>query len=638
MWLIDVIPIARGIFKDTLTYRARQQYRPGSLMHVPVRNREVPALVTACESVQNRKAQIKDAGHAIKPIAPQEEHHLLRPSFIRAASATAHEHAATPGAILHQLIPKAILEAPTEQPQAGGESASASNTAHERVVLQAPADERFSHYRNLVREEFARSSSVVLCVSTVQEAEEATAYLQKGIEQYVIALHSNLTKKQVRDRWHQALTTDHPLLIIMTPTYLSLPRPDFGTYIVEHESARAFKQQSRPYLDVRTAVEHITRESGARLMLADMLLRVETLHRYYTGEFDEFAPIKLRPAQNRQVRDVVIDMRPQAPKAGEPAHERQPFQVLSDELVELIHYSANTRGGVFCFAARRGLASMTVCQDCGAIVTCTRCSAPVVLHQRGDERIFACHKCGTERNADENCAACDGWRLKELGVGSQRVLEALYTQFPDRPLFAIERDAVTTHKQARDVARAFYETPGAIMVGTEMALPYLSDTVPISAITSIDSLLSLPDVRVHERVFHLSLTIRSLASHTFLMQTRQPDLPLINRALAGNINDFYRDEIQQRELFGYPPFRILIKITIEGTKRQIASDTAYLQDYLATYEPFVYPAFTHLYKGRYQAHALISVSNDRWPDTALIHRLQQLPPQCAVNVSPETTL
>jgi primosomal protein N' (replication factor Y) len=638
MWLVDVIPIARGIFKDTLTYRTRQQYHPGSLMHVPVRNRQVSALVTACESVQARKAQIKDAGHTIKPIEAQEEHYLLRPSFIRAAVATAHEHAATPGAILHQLIPKAILEAPTQQPYAPYETGTSMNTAHERVVLQAPDDERFSHYRNLVREEFARNVSLVLCVSTVQEAEQAATYLQKGIEQYVVTLHSNLTKKQVRDRWHQALTTTHPLLIIMTPTYLSLPRADCGTYIIEHESARAFKQQSRPFLDIRTAIQHIARECGARLILADMLLRVETLHRYYTGEFDEFAPIKLRPAQNRQVHDAVIDMRPPTPKAGEPAGEKQPFQTLSDELVTLIDYTANTAGGVFCFAARRGLASMTVCQDCGEVVTCAHCSAPVVLHQRGEGRIFACHKCGSERSADENCASCDGWRLKELGIGSQRVLEALHHQFPDRPLFAIERDAVSTHKQARDVAAAFYETPGAIMVGTEMALPYVSNAIPVTAITSIDSLLSLPDVRVHERVFHLSLAIRALASRAFLIQTRQPELPLIQRALAGNINDFYRDEIQQRELFGYPPFRVLIKITIEGSKGKIAADTTYLQENLATYEPFVYPAFTHLYKGRYQAHALISIPKEQWPDDALIRQLQQLPPHFAVNISPETTL
>jgi primosomal protein N' len=176
------------------------------------------------------------------------------------------------------------------------------------------------------------------------------------------------------------------------------------------------------------------------------------------------------------------------------------------------------------------------------------------------------------------------------------------------------------------------------MVGTEMALPYLIEEVALSAVASVDSLLSLPDVRVYEKVFGLLLKIRSLATHAFLIQTRQPALPLIERALEGNINDFYRDEIEQRRTFSYPPFSVLVKVTVEGPKQRVAKDTAYLQEYLQGYDWRVYSAFTHIYRGKYMAHGLIKVPAQEWTDDTLIARLRALPPHFAVNVGPENTL
>ena len=135
-----------------------------------------------------------------------------------------------------------------------------------------------------------------LIAPTVIEAETLARELSRGIENRVTLLTGELSKKKFLDAWNKAVTAPEPVLIVGTPVVLSVPRADIDAIVIERESARAYRGIYRPFLDVRLAAEALSRHSGARLILADFPVRVETRYRVDIHEAEELARSQVRPA------------------------------------------------------------------------------------------------------------------------------------------------------------------------------------------------------------------------------------------------------------------------------------------------------------------------------------------------------
>ena len=132
--------------------------------------------------------------------------------------------------------------------------------------------------------------------------------------------------------------------------------------------------------------------------------------------------------------------------------------------------------------------------------------------------------------------------------------------------------------------------------------------------------------------------MRSLTTQRFIVQTRKPDEKVFEYGLKGNMSDFYRNAIDERKRFNYPPFTTLIKLTLEGKKDVIVKEMEEVQNILDPYEVEVFPAFTHTVRGNYVLHGLIRMSHERWPDDNLIPKLMSLSPAVVIKVDPETLL
>jgi primosomal protein N' (replication factor Y) len=498
----------------------------------------------------------------------------------------------------------------------------------EIYALQSKRRDRIDDFRRIVREEFARGRSTYIVSPTIKHAEYLAETLGKGIEQYVYAFHSNLSKKETLKRTEDALSETHPVLIVGTGGFLAIPRTDIGTIIVENESSKAFKMQSRPYLDYRIFARLLAHELSARLIFADMPLSIETMFRLKQRDYEELGSTRARMAANAD--QDIIDMKPEKGSGD--------FFVLSSELIHKLEEVVSGGKHAFVFNVRKGIAPTTVCEECGSVVTCTLCGASVVLHSSEPHNVFICHGCGHSRSAKERCTNCESWKLKALGIGTERVKRELISLFGNKKVFTIDKDSAKTYKQAHKVAEQFYKTKGAILVGTEMSLSFLEQPISLGAIASIDSLLSLPDPKMYENIFSLILRVRATASDTFIVQTRQPDLALIKEAVVGNVTQFYEGEILNRRRFEYPPFTQLIKITSTGTVSHISKEMEDLESVLKGYPFHIYPAFSRTSKKSFALSGLLKIPYEQWPDAKLIGILKSLPPNIMVNVNPESTL
>ena len=652
MRIITVIPISRGISKDTLTYFTNREVPVGSIVSVPLRNKTTYGLVTASRQAQEIKSEIKSLSYSIKKVEKISARTFLSPAFIKACQKIADYNASSVGSVLSALIPKSILEGSDKLKPQGepfgtkGFPLGTGGKFYETVLLQSEDDERYATYKSLIREEFAKGRSVFFCLPTTEDLLNAKSVLEKGIEKYTFVLHSGLGKKELLNLWQKIIDEEHPVLIIGTGSFLSLPKNNLGTIVLEKESSRAYKMQTRPFLDVRGVAEAVARELNIRLVLGDIFLRTETLWQEKNGAYAELSPLKFRSLSTANCQ--IINMKtPQDMKKKE-------FKIFDDKLKDLIKEGKEKNEHTFLFCGRKGLYPITVCSDCGTVVVCKNCKAPVVLYgpfdklradkpasskpSRSSGNLFVCNHCGERRDAGELCIHCGGWRLNTLGVGIERVVQEIKSTFPEIGLFIMDKDNISTHRQAVKVRDAFYNTAGAVMVGTEMALSYLNQKVENSAVVSIDSYFSIPDFQINEKIFHILLGLRAISEKNLIFQTRQENTKVFDYAMRGNLIDFYRDEIAERESIGYPPFTTYIKITLEGekgvTKKQMEETVEFMRPYTLT----VFEAFIAGSKNKYTVNALISLPQGKWVDKILLEKLRQLPPQYVIKIDPATLL
>jgi len=629
MKLIHVIPIAKGIRRDRLSYFSAHALPDGALVSVPLRKKTVPAIVIKSENAKDVKARLKSSDFAMKKISSKKPRGIFLPEFIMASHKTADYYTSTLGAVLHQVVPLALLENVDKLPEIKkAKKSKKSEPFMEILAFQSESGERVDDYRRLVRESFAHGSSTYIVTPTIRRAESLKRELEKGIENYVYALHSDVAKKELLKRLATIIKENHPVLIIGTGGFLATPRGDIGTIIVENEGSKSYKMQSRPYVDYRIFAREYAAALGARIIYAGMPLSIETMWRLKQREYEELSSTRARISTKAD--QYIIDMR------GEKG--KKEFFVLSSQLTDQIEATENTDARTFIFNVRRGIAPTTVCEECGDVVTCSLCRAPVVLHTSKGGNVFVCHSCGASRSAKERCRNCNSWKLKSLGIGGERVKAELIKLFGQKRVFSIDSDSTKTYKRALKEATNFYKTQGAILVGTELSLSFLDKKVKNSAIASIDSLLSLPDPKMYENIFSLILRVRATAEETFTLQTRQPELSLIKEAVEGNVSKFYEGEILNRRRFEYPPFTTLIKISSFGTVPNIIKEMDLIEKELSEYSFQIYPAFSRVDKNKFVLSGLLKIPVEKWPDKKLTEILKNFPPNISVNVGPESTL
>ena len=650
MFIVTVIPIKKGFLREHLSYFSLEYINPGTIVSVPLRSRTIDAIVIETEPAENLKSSIRSAEYQIKKITAIKGPSPFTPEFFDACVLMKDYTASTTGAVISSLLPQTLIENVTSLhvPYAQMKDTDTQILKSEQIIFQALSSDRISWYRTLIREVFAKKQSIFICVPTRYDIERLKESLTKGIEQYVFSFDSSLSKKTLIANYNACLTIEHPIVIIGTGMFLSIPRKDVHTLIVEHESSDAYKQMGRPYLDIRTFAEVYAKRRGIKLILGDTLLRPETLHRHDSGELGEVAsPLFRLPHVERQ---FVVDMKEERDSKGSKS-----FEILSDKTKMMITYAIQNNESVFLYSLRKGLAGITVCHDCGHTLLCPNCTTPIVLYgskqrtatKAEANRVFMCNKCGHKETTEVRCPLCSSWNLTPIGIGTDRVYESVKKEFPDATIISIDKESTPTEREAREAIKTFQKKKGSILIGTELAFSYLADPVTHSAIISLDGLLSIPSFNMTQKIIHIIEKLHTLTERNLIIQTRTPDNHILECILNGNVLPLYREDLNERKQFGYPPFRRLIKITFSGTASETEKARALIDTLLGEYDPQIFSAFVGKVRGQYITNTVIKVdpalwkipSRDNEPRTnPLLSKILELPPGFSVNVDPEDLL
>jgi len=629
MFTVQVIPISRGTTIDELSYWSAVEYPVGSIVSVPVRGRDIPGLVVGCGSVRASKARVRRSDYALRKIRRQTPSLTVLPEFVRAAEKTAEYYAVATGAVLFSYLPKSLLTVQHEKTVRPHTPPRLRGFIVPRLY-QGLADNRVEFYRTSVREAFAADGSVLLVVPTIADAVRVHDALVGGIERYVYLLHSSLTAKKQQEEIAALMACEHPVLIVSTPSFLSLPRHDLTTIIVEREASSLYRSRARPFVDVRLLAHNLSAELGGQLFLADLPLRIDSVYRKELGEYEEVVTGHHR--MHFPTHAGLISQR------GESRQPKKQFRAISKELGMRIRETSDSGGRVVLYVARRGLSPVTLCGDCGTTVTCHECGASVVLHKGSEENYFLCHSCGAMRHARERCSACQSWRLETFGIGTELVEHELREALPDREIFVLSSDTAKSHAAATRMVKAFYAAKGSVLVSTELALPYLTKHVPLVGVVSLDSLLSLASWNIYERIASTLTRLREIADDELMVQTRHPDADILSQVMAGNFSSFYRTELRARKALGYPPYTVIVKISVVGSEDEIERRMETARQTLLPFELITFSRPLKAPKGKLSLHGFLRVSRESWPDPDLGARLRSLSPAYTVTVDPDSIL
>lgn len=622
MHVIEVIPLKKGVAIESLSYYSSVAYEPGTLISIPVRKRTIPGVVVDIRSVSTAKAALRTATFSLRKLPPQETAEKLPTTILTTAREILKTTPAQLGSILFSILPPDVRTGDRSYPQLP------DHTGDEMFVpsvLTATAADRYIAYRSHIRESFAHRGSVLFVVPTSAAVEQAEALLSKGIEKRVVTLASTHGKKRLDAAYEKFEDLRQSKLIITTPNFAFLCRHDITTIIIENAGSLHYISRSRPYLDARETLRVYARILCTELIIGDNVPPTET---EVARREERYATYEEHATRLQIPSSLALAKHPK---------ESPTFSLITKELAEYIDVTLANRGRVFLYASRRGLAPIVLCRDCGHIFRCPDSGAPYSLLRTGsgenEKRWFYCATSGARVPAADVCPDCGSWRLIEQGIGIQQVYDHIKQHYPQINTVLMDHQTAGTHPKAKRLSQQFYDERRSILIGSNLALPYLTKPIECIGIISYEAMRSVPTWRADETVFHTLLTLREIASKDLVVQTRSEPDELITLAKKGLVDQFYTGEIELRRSLGYPPFSVFILLTFVGSKPQVVETEALISRSLAAFSPMFYngPLSRPEKTIRF---GLIRLPAEQFPDATLLQALTELPPYIKVEVNP----
>lgn len=391
----------------------------------------------------------------------------------------------------------------------------------------------------------------------------------------IAVLHSRLSDGERYDAWRAIRRGDFDV-VIGPRSAVFAPVRNLGLVIVDEEHESSYKQfDPAPRYHARdVAVVRASRE-GAVCVLGSATPSLESLYNARSGKYElltmpeRVTPPGHEPARLPKVR--IVDLAAERRSGRRDGAVSAPLQAAIRRRLDDGHQ-------VILLQNRRGFAPVLECADCGWSPACPDCAVTLTYHK--SKRQLRCHYCGRAFRYDGLCGNCGGDSLENLGAGTQRVEEDLVGLFPDARILRMDLDT-TSGRNAHDrILSAFGRGEADILLGTQMVAKGLDfERVTLVGVIDADAGLLLPDLRSDERIFQLLTQVAGRAGRAelrgeVLLQTRNPDHPVIRLAKRHDYDGFAETVLPARHALGYPPFTRLVRVDFRGPDERDVAEFA----------------------------------------------------------------
>jgi primosomal protein N' (replication factor Y) len=415
-------------------------------------------------------------------------------------------------------------------------------------------------YSKLIQETMQTGKQILFLLPEIALTTQLVSRLRKFFGNKVAVFHSKYSNNERVEVWNQVLqNSPKAQVVIGARSAMFLPFSNLGLVIVDEEHEQNFKQTDpAPRYHARDAVTVLAKSHQAKVLLGSATPSLET---YYNTQNQKYALVELFERYNNTALPevILVDLKDSYFRKRMNGH-------FSNILIEEITSALSLGEQVILFQNRRGFAPLLECMTCGHIPQCPNCDVSLTYHKYKNQ--LRCHYCGHSIAKPTNCHQCSSVDLTTKGFGTEQIELELATLFPNKRILRMDQDTTRGKFGYDTIIDKFQNQEVDILVGTQMLAKGLDfDNVSLVGILNADNMLFFPDFRAFERSYQMMAQVSGRAGRAekrgkVVIQTYNPNHNTIQQVTHNDYKGMFKEQLYERQIFKYPPFFKLIKITL----------------------------------------------------------------------------
>lgn len=466
-------------------------------------------------------------------------------------------------------------------------------------------------YLKLMEEIIRKGKEVIFLIPEISLSFQTRSRIEKRFPGLVSVLHSKMSQGERAESMEKCRSGE--VKILMGPrSALFAPFSNLGLIIMDEEQDRSYKSEQAPRYETRDVIRKRGELSSCPVLFGSATPSVQLFSEVEKGDLPCFCLHNRAVEGSTLPKMQVVDMRKELEEGNRSIFSR----VLEEKIQERLDRGEQ----VMLFMNRRGYAPFVSCRKCGEALRCPHCDVSLNLHKNG---ILQCHYCGYQTNLPKICPNCKSKYLAAFGTGTEKLESICHSVFPKAGILRMDRDSTGKKGKYEEILQAFSEEKADILLGTQMIVKgHDFPKVTLVGIIAVDQILLDSDFQAGEWAYQLITQVSGRAGRgeragEVLIQSYQPDHPLLELALKQDYLSFYKEEKNYRKRLSYPPFSVMLAMQC------IYTEEAYL-DYILgklmprvqerirdgggeTYGPF--PATVYKIKDKFRKIIYIKHSN-----------------------------
>ena len=466
-------------------------------------------------------------------------------------------------------------------------------------------------YLKLMEEIIRKGKEVIFLIPEISLSFQTRSRIEKRFPGLVSVLHSKMSQGERAESMEKCRSGE--VKILMGPrSALFAPFSNLGLIIMDEEQDRSYKSEQAPRYETRDVIRKRGELSSCPVLFGSATPSVQLFSEVEKGDLPCFCLHNRAVEGSTLPKMQVVDMRKELEEGNRSIFSR----VLEGKIQERLDRGEQ----VMLFMNRRGYAPFVSCRKCGEALRCPHCDVSLNLHKNG---ILQCHYCGYQTNLPKICPNCKSKYLAAFGTGTEKLESICHSIFPKAGILRMDRDSTGKKGKYEEILQAFSEEKADILLGTQMIVKgHDFPKVTLVGIIAVDQILLDSDFQAGEWAYQLITQVSGRAGRgeragEVLIQSYQPDHPLLELALKQDYLSFYKEEKNYRKRLSYPPFSVMLAMQC------IYTEEAYL-DYILgklmprvqerirdgggeTYGPF--PATVYKIKDKFRKIIYIKHSN-----------------------------
>ena len=427
-------------------------------------------------------------------------------------------------------------------------------------------------YIHLIQKAIDEGRQVLYLLPEIALTVQMTRRLQRVFGSRLGIYHSRYSDAERVEIWKKQLSDNPYDVILGARSAVFLPFSRLGLVIVDEEHETSFKQQDpAPRYHARSAAIMLARMyDGAKVLLGTATPSMESYNNALTGKYGyvslttRYKDVALPDIQVVDIKDLY-----------RRKMMRGPF---SPELLDAMRAALKQHKQVILFQNRRGFAPMVECKVCGWVPKCKNCDVSLTYHR--SMNVLTCHYCGYTYAVPHQCPNCESTELLGRGYGTEKIEDRVRELFPDARIARMDLDTTRSAGAYQRIIGDFSSGRTDILIGTQMISKGLDFSgVTVVGILNADTMLNYPDFRAYEHAYMMLTQVSGRAGRRgerglVILQTKSPDLPVIQQVVSGDFKTFASDLMDERRMFHYPPFYHLVYVYLRYRNEPVVESAA----------------------------------------------------------------